>query len=489
MGASLYRTAGAEQASNPGQTCYIPSVLESLRRHPRYYLLAAAAAFALRLLFILRFPQFDGDSLTYGNLAINLLTNHTFAFSMSGTPVPTYIRLPGYPLFLAGVFAIFGQEHYTAVRVVQMFVDVGTGLVLAATAGRLISERAARAAFLLTALCPFLANYVAAPMTETLEIFFTAVAFYCAVRGRDDLNANGRLRWWAGCGAAIAGAILLRPDGGMLVMVIGGYLLLRFLFRPERRRTLAAGVVLGLVAFAPLAPWTLRNWRVFHQFVPLAPRYANEPGEYVPLGFSRWVKTWMVEYASVEDFYWTTEGKADIRDLPARAFDSAEERARTEELIEAYNEVGWDISPQLDAQFAQLAAERIRRHPLRYYLWLPALRSADMWLRPRTEILPYDTHWWTAAPPEMVYPVALGLINLFYVLAAAAGAWQRQVKYAGLLLAFVLLRSLFLGTLENPEPRYTLECYPVVIVFAAAALASATIRPPRIKQPAVARAA
>jgi len=30
---------------------------------------------------------------------------------------------------------------------------------------------------------------------------------------------------------------------------------------------------------------------------------------------------------------------------------------------------------------------------------------------------------------------------------------------------------LFLGSLENPEPRYTLELYPVVIVLAAAALA------------------
>jgi len=37
------------------------------------------------------------------------------------------------------------------------------------------------------------------------------------------------------------------------------------------------------------------------------------------------------------------------------------------------------------------------------------------------------------------------------------------------LLIFVVLRSLFLSTLENPEPRYTLECYPVVIVLAAAA--------------------
>ena len=36
-------------------------------------------------------------------------------------------------------------------------------------------------------------------------------------------------------------------------------------------------------------------------------------------------------------------------------------------------------------------------------------------------------------------------------------------QYLGLMLLFVVLRSAFLGTLENPEPRYTLECYPVVL--------------------------
>jgi hypothetical protein len=39
-----------------------------------------------------------------------------------------------------------------------------------------------------------------------------------------------------------------------------------------------------------------------------------------------------------------------------------------------------------------------------------------------------------------------------------------------MLIGFVVIRSLFLGTLENPEPRYTLEMFPVILVFAAAAL-------------------
>jgi hypothetical protein len=42
------------------------------------------------------------------------------------------------------------------------------------------------------------------------------------------------------------------------------------------------------------------------------------------------------------------------------------------------------------------------------------------------------------------------------------------------LVGFLLLRTAFLGTLENPEPRYTLECYPVVILCAAAYLANTT---------------
>ena len=129
------------------------------------------------------------------------------------------------------------------------------------------------------------------------------------------------------------------------------------------------------------------------------------------------------------------------------------------------------LTPALDQRFANLAAQRIQAAPLRYYLYLPLLRIADMWFRPRTELLPADSRWWefNDDPSGSIASVALGIIGLVYPALALAGARRRKLAAgSGLLAVFLILRSAFLGSIENPEPRYVLECYPIVIVAAAA---------------------
>jgi 4-amino-4-deoxy-L-arabinose transferase-like glycosyltransferase len=451
-------------------------VRQLVRRHLGFFLVATAAAFALRLLFLWKFSFVAGDSFIYGDIAKNWLQHGAFAMTEDGLPVPTCIRLPGYPAFVALIWKVAGMEHYTAVMVVQMFFDVVTGYLVAALARLVLWERAALAAFLLYALNPFTANYVATPLAEVLAIFFTALTLLLAVKGLERLATYG-LRWWTWwifCGLAIAAGILLRPDAGILLAGIGGYLLIELFRRPGKRRAIAAGVVLAAVSLAPLIPWTLRNWRVFHVFQPLAPRYANNPWEFVPAGFNRWLKTWLVDYVSVDDIYWHVPGDPlEIRKLPPRAFDSVDERARTERLFSAYNatcDPFCRITPELDAQFAGLAAQRIHDAPLRYYLWLPLARVADMCLRPRTEALPMDSHWWRFRrdPKDSLIGVLLGVINLVYFVAALIGVARKRVAYAGLFILWIALRCAFLATLENPEPRYTLECFPAVCVLAAA---------------------
>jgi peptidoglycan/LPS O-acetylase OafA/YrhL len=63
-------------------------------------------------------------------------------------------------------------------------------------------------------------------------------------------------------------------------------------------------------------------------------------------------------------------------------------------------------------------------------------------------------------------------LNVVYLLLAAWGArrlWPQSGARTAvvLLIGFVLLRTAFLTTLEAPEPRYTLVCFPVLLAFAA----------------------
>jgi len=451
-------------------------VRELLRQHLRFFLIATFAGVVLRLLFIFWFHGVTTDSFVYGDIAKNWLQHGIYGLSGVNDVSPTYIRLPGYPAFLAGVFAIFGMGHYRAVLLLQLLVDLGTCLLTADLARRIISPRAARIAFLLAAICPFLANYVANALTETWEVFFTVLALDLAVVGLDHL-ADASLIPWVVCGLAVGAAILLRPDGALLLLAIGGYLLVILIRSVKARRgpsasqVAKAGLTLALVSLATLVPWTLRNLRTFHEFQPLAPRYANEENAFVPLGFNRWMRTWVADYTSIEDIYWMVPGNpVDVDKLPDRAFDSPSQREQTAQLLEDYNDT-LQVTPELDARFAALASERVHHSLLRYYVVMPLMRIADMWLRPRTETLPSDTRWWEFDddPKWLALSLGLGIVNLAYVVAAFAGLVRgRFAPHLGLLLTFVILRTLFLGTLENPETRYTLECYPIVIILAAA---------------------
>lgn len=450
-----------------------PPFWRMVRESPRFFLLLTLAAFALRLLFYFKFPHVTGDSLVYGDIARNWLEHGIFGLTHSEGVRPTLIRLPGYPAFLAACFVLFGKEHYNAVLLVQIVVDVVTCFFVADLARRTVSARAARIAFLLAALCPFTANYAVAPLTETLSIFFVAVALDAAAAGFNAFQ-RGRASWsaWAWCGAAVSCGILLRPDGGILLIGLGLYLLWKMRRSPaERTRLFRAGVLVLAISLAPLVPWTIRNWHDFHRFQPLVPQSASDPDEFVPDGFDKWVRTWSADYVSTEEVYWQVpDDKIDIALLPARAFDNAQQRVLTGVLVEAYN-IKLVINPELNAQFRRLADERIRNRPWRYYFWLPLLRSADMWLRPRTEMLPLSSRWWTYADDTQssVLATLWGALNLLFIFAAAIGVVRGpHPRCLGLMLLFVLLRSAFLGTLPNPEPRYTLECYPVVLLLGAA---------------------
>lgn len=450
-------------------------LLDILRRNPWFFACVTVAALALRFFFVFKFPQFDDDTFVYGDIAKNWMTYGIYGLTGAGGIVyPTLLRLPGYPAFLALIFSIAGKEHYMAVRIVQALIDTNTCLVIAALALELMNARAARVAYLLSALCPFTAIYTATPLTETLAICAAAHSLYYGVHGTKALESGeSGLKLWLLAGAWTAAGILLRPDGGIMLAVLGLGLLALF-FRASKKQVAVAAAVLVITSLAPLVPWTIRNWRTFHVFQPLAPRYANDPGEFVPHGFQRWTKTWMADYVSVPEIYWHSGTEPiDGGLLPERAFDSRLEYDRTHALLDQYNAQP-DLTPELDAQFELLADERITHNPFRYYVWLPSVRIASMWLRPRTERLPIESRWWEydGHPEESAFALAWAALNLFFVLAAVRGWMNWRLGLSGaVVVSFILLRSVFLGSVETPEPRYVLECFPAILALAGGAFA------------------
>ena len=157
-------------------------------------LLWIAAGVLLRLIFLVWVRPSDDDTAVYLELGHNLLHHGIYGFNTDGVILPSLIRLPGYPLFLAfceSLFSWLSPDHWlTGVFALQAIADIGTGLLLAATARRHLSPRTGEAALALSMLCPFTAAYCGIAMTESLSVFAIALGFYAMERVLEARNLD-----------------------------------------------------------------------------------------------------------------------------------------------------------------------------------------------------------------------------------------------------------------------------------------------------------
>jgi hypothetical protein len=351
-------------------------------------------------------------------------------------------------------------------------------------------RRVFAAALWLSALCPFTANYTAIPLTEIFAVFFTAAALlpFSVLAGR---CSGGSFRivkehwvlgndywYWAGLGAVMVGcATLFRPESPMLLVVAWIVLSAVLLHQGEFKRTIQTVLVTGFLCLLPLAPWAIRNAITLHETQSLAPKNMNLPSELVPYGFMAWERTWLYRMRDCYLVPWKLNEEAIILDeIPERAFDTPEEKQRVSAILERYNNE-LTLTPEEDAEFAQLARERTARHPLRTYFWVPAARALTIWFTPRIELLPVSGNVFPLRqmrendPVDQEVSILFFVMNLFYVVLGVCGAarlWlsNRAARPAVAFLAlFIVLRTAFLTTLETPEPRYVLVCFPAVIAL------------------------
>ena len=431
-----------------------------------------AAGLLLRLWFLQHQMTPDDDSDVYAELAGNLFHHGIYGIATNGVIDPTLIRLPGYPLFLALIFQLFGWGNLNAVLVAQIGFDLVSCWLIASFVRENISSRAGTIALGAAALCPFTAAYSTMALTESLSVFAVSLGLWATGRLLRAQAAGRKDRWalpWISL--AMAMAMLLRPDGVLLAISVAAAIAWYGMKQGKLMASMQTALVCCLLAALPLIPWTVRNWRTFHAFQPLAPRRVNDPGEYVTYGFYRWMNTWSVDIVSTGAVFWNLgSDRIDVNDLPSRAFDSQAQRDRTAELLAEYN-VQKTLTPALDARFAELAKSRVREHPVLCLVWVPSLRVADMFLRPRTETLDLKPDWWRlqSPPVELLELIVLGLMNVGLVALAVVALARRRVPWLALVVVYLALRCALLSTMENSEPRYTLEAMPILIACSACA--------------------
>ena len=100
------------------------------------------------------------------------------------------------------------------------------------------------------------------------------------------------------------------------------------------------------------------------------------------------------------------------------------------------------MTPVLDREFANLAAERTARNPLRTYIFVPAGRIAAMWFTPRIELLPYSGKLWPPGERWRGNPTDFGVtagfgLEIVYLALAAVGWWRYRSRIGGDISSFV----------------------------------------------------
>lgn len=463
---------------------------------------ALAFGLALRLFFVLKHPANSGDTVIYEQIAENWLKHHVYAMNVSGQLLPVDLRMPGYPAFLAFIYALSGKVGEAArlpVMLAQIFVDLLACVTIAYLAEVINvsanppsrNKRVFTVALWFAVLCPFTANYTAVALTEVFAIFFTALALLFFSRlfletiGLPQ-NPPAKFRYIP-CspislaifaGLCVGFGTLFRPETPLLLATAILVYVIFLLKKEKLRRSITIVLLLCSAAILPLAPWAIRNYLTLHEIEMLAPRNSMLPGELDPAGFVAWEKTWLYRFRDCYLVPWKLNDEPiNIDDIPSKAFDTDEERERVSSILDQYNQ-DLTLTPQEDSAFAQLARERTARHPSRTYLWLPLRRSVRIWFTPRIELLPISGNVFPLAlmaeedPVDQRVTIAIFFLNIVFVGLGIFGAIRLWPNGAArpvvtLFALYILLRTIFLSTLETPEPRYVLVCFPALIALAA----------------------
>lgn len=442
----------------------------------RTLLVICLVALAHSALYIV-YQQRDWDSSWadqggYDRLGTGLATTGQFTrYPESPTFIPEVIRTPGYPIFVAAVYLLFGTGNHMAVAIAQAFVFAGICLLVYLLARRATDEKTAIVAALMTSLYSPLPYFGALVLTELWTAFVATAAMVLCLKAAQ----GGKIRDFAIAGALFGATTLVRPAFVLLpfFFAIGVPLLVR---TQRTRRALAGWSALALTATLVLAPWLTYNY-VYLGRVTLSPAGG--------IGRGLWEGAWQG--------HWPGRVQAALTLLAEAPFDRAELDTKVRALAA---DEGLAAGPML--QYAtewrdiraiwdtptdpmERAAARVRADQ-EYLQYAFALMRHDPVGHVRRRLTRGAFLLWAAevpirygdinaTPPIVIYVIWLAQVVLLMfaawgaVVLARSGRWLEVVTLS---LPIIYVTGVHLPLLC--EARQSLPVKPVVLVLAAIGL-------------------
>ncbi len=358
---------------------------------------------------------------------------------------PSAFRPPGYTYFLGGVYQLAGverapaEERVKAARIAGAIVGTAGVALIGVLAAQLWGAWIAVLAMALAAVYLPLVLVTEAVMSESLFVVFM-LGSLCAVIAH---RRSKRMLPWALLSGLLAGAaILTRANALVLLLPLA---LAAWNVPRWSLRALAPPVALVLVALLTLVPWTIRNERKLHAFVPVSTQF----GSALAGTYNDMARTDRENPAS-----WRT-----VRDVP--------------EYADLMAHIGQTPEAVLEKRLRARALRYVREHPayVATVAWWATRRTFDLagrdWWRHTASTISVDSAW-----------ADRGVVCFWlFALLAFAGALTRRAREAPWYVwAFPALMFLSVVFIVVETPRYRTPLDPFIVILAALAVAAGVDR-------------
>lgn len=415
------------------------SLKANYQRLPSFLIYIVFVALAIRMVvMVFLLPEQLNPERNYwhmgyeaGKIAYSIVQGHGFGSPLFSDTGPTAWMTPVYPYLVAAVFKLFGTYTKTAAIVLlslNALMSAVVCVVVFLIARVSFGERNAKWSAWAWAFCPYGIYFPVERIWETwLATLLLCLLFLLTLKLESEAKFANLIGYGVIWGLLWGLVGLTSPAVLTVLPFLAGWIIYR---RHRRSQSwFAANVAAAVVFIAVVSPWFVRNYEVFHRFIP----FRDNIGIVLLMGIRG------------ETSYW---GPYELG--PWHNPEEWSEFKKVGEL--AYMD-----------QKKRQSIDFIRSHP-GWYVWTSMRRAFFLWTgywsldREYLKQEPLD-------PPNIFFCSALSVLALLGLWRAWRMDWAGALPYAFVLFAFPLIYYI-----TSPEVYYRRPIDPFFVILAVVAV-------------------